>query len=218
MRKKLFYIGIMGVVVFMRNVQADTFTSDIPQPFPQFNQPGNPSYHSADIVYPGTATIKAGDFQFTPTSVSSIQGNEVDTLSTHFVGFLDAFGSNTAFSLDGITQVTVMGRSSASPLGSFLTQITSMDLTGVAGGHTIELKLDPTASSTGISTISPNGTGQFNISSFFDVVIDLSIDGAPLTPPSSGTNTNLATAVPEPSTFILMGMGFLGLIRSRNNA
>jgi hypothetical protein len=108
--------------------------------------------------------------------------------------------------LSGTVDFTVSGRTNNSELGTFATQLTALDLTGSGGGHSFELMLDPTKTSTGQTTISPSG-GDFRVSSFFDVFVELSIDGGTPVPDVASRHITLES-VPEPGT---AGLAFLGL-------
>jgi PEP-CTERM motif len=73
------------------------------------------------------------------------------------------------------------------------------------------LRESPTESSTGVTTLTSLGGGQYQIDSFFDIFTELSLDGG-------NTWTPAVAQVPEPSTFVLMtlaGLSALFLRRRR---
>ena len=93
-------------------------------------------------------------------------------------------------------------------LGTFSTQMLSMDLTGTVGGHSVEIMLDPSIPTTGQATIAANGGGEFRISSFFDVFTELSLDHGPFTP-QTNPPTHVTLQTPEPVAGTIW-MAFLG--------
>jgi hypothetical protein len=100
-----------------------------------------------------------------------------------------------------------------SQTGVFATEITSLLLSAPDFGGLL-LRESPTLPSTGQTTITPIGGGMFHIESFFDVFTELSLDGgATWSPDTSGpAHIVLTSAVPEPSTMALAGIGALGLL------
>ena len=75
------------------------------------------------------------------------------------------------------------------------------------------LRESPTQQSTGQTNVDDIGGGVFRISSFFDVFTELSIDGGDTWLPATGTVTLGST--PEPSTFVLLGLGGAMLVLRR---
>jgi hypothetical protein len=99
------------------------------------------------------------------------------------------------------------------------TQMTELDI-NLGGGDLI--RIDPTTPSTGQTTITDLGGGNFQIQSFFDIFTDLSLDGGNTWYPSSGGNgpgggalmtlqEPTTATTPEPGTFLGLGTGLLGL-------
>lgn len=108
-------------------------------------------------------------------------------------------------SLAGPIGILYAGRSSDSQLGTFMSSLTELDLTGMFNGHTIEVMLGmPT--SMGPTTITPVGS-DFRVSSFFDVFAEISIDHGQF---MAGPERTF-TLTPEPGTISLMGLGLAGL-------
>jgi hypothetical protein len=60
-----------------------------------------------------------------------------------------------------------------------------MDLTGLPGG--LMIRESPSLASSGQTTITDLGGGQFKIDSFFDVFTELSLDGGQSWHPSNGS-------------------------------
>jgi hypothetical protein len=66
------------------------------------------------------------------------------------------------------------------------------------------LRESPTLQSTGITTLTSLGGGQYEIGSFFDVFTELSLDGG-------ATWAQAEFAVPEPVALTLAGWAAIGL-------
>ena len=98
-------------------------------------------------------------------------------------------------------------------LGSWITVLTAMSLTGTFMGHTLDAVLDPDPSdkSSSLTSIVASGGSQreFLINSFFDVFVDITLEGTGLT---TGRGPILVTAgVPEPASLALLGFPLLAL-------
>jgi hypothetical protein len=91
------------------------------------------------------------------------------------------------------SQMMEMDLSATGPLDSIL-------------GDTVELRVDPSqptttcAGNTGCTTITPTSGPMFQITSFFDVFTDLSLDGGSTWTPASPTSTEFDLVAPEPGT------------------
>jgi len=99
----------------------------------------------------------------------------------------------------------------ASSLGTFNTEMLQLDL-NLGGGMLI--RESPTIASTGSTTISDAGGGLFRIDSFFDIFVELSIDGGQSWIPSTASSRE--SVVPEPSSLLLAGAGLASLLRTRS--
>jgi hypothetical protein len=129
-----------------------------------------------------------------------------------FTSFFDVF---TEVSIDGgpfvpgTGAVTIQG---AGAPDTYFTQMTELNLSV----GTALIRVDPITPSTGTTTITNLGAGGFQISSFFDVFTDLSLDGGTTWTPSSGqTVVELTESTPEPSTAWLLGGGILAAVGRR---
>jgi hypothetical protein len=117
--------------------------------------------------------------------------------------------------LTGTVDMTVFGRTSNSETGPFTTDITGLDLTGMLtlppanplNGQVLDVTLDTTQTSSGTTTITRHEQ-QFRIDSFFDIFVDASVPSLGLSSPPIGISV---AAVPEPSTWAMLLIGFAGL-------
>jgi len=121
------------------------------------------------------------------------------------------------FDMTGTIEELVAGRTSATELGSWSTPLLTADFTGTLMGHTVSLGLDPMQTSGGTTSIEPAGGGidGFNITSFFDVFVELSIDTVPPLETTRGPLTLTLGAIPEPATAALLGLPLAGLLAIR---
>jgi len=122
--------------------------------------------------------------------------------------------------LSGTLEEEVIGRTSPTELGIWSTKLLALSLSGPALGHTLMVTLDPAVLSTGFSSIVPDSgqANRFRIDSFFDVFVELTLDGpTPLTAKRGPLHLSL---VPEPSTWLLLigGVAGLGFVRRRQHA
>jgi PEP-CTERM motif len=180
----------------------------------------SPSLPLLDVPY--TSPTGAGCFPlagvcvtpgaFTMTSATSVfdsLGQEIDAQAV-YDGTLTALigGAFIAtIELTGTVDQRVEGRVSDTELGSFKTDVTGLDMSGAVLGGTLMMGLNPLTPSTGMTSIVALNRG-FEINSFFDVFVELSLEGFPVTPLPKIT---LVAGVPEPSTWAMMLIGFAGL-------
>jgi PEP-CTERM motif len=157
-----------------------------------------------------SSTFVPGDGLLLPAVQDAVADATYDATLTPIVGST-IVGS---VSLKGVVDEQIKGRTSDTETGSFATDITGLSLSGklmLSGGGpldgaTLMVTLGESPS-TGTTTITADGS-VFKIDSFFDVFIDVSL-------PSAGLSTSVGpiplVAVPEPSTWALMLLGFVGL-------
>lgn len=117
------------------------------------------------------------------------------------------------FELQGPVETHVFDKDPTDTTGSWDTEMVSMSLSGNVGGNPVLIQESPTLPSTGHTTVTDIGGGQFRIDSFFDVFTELSLDNGTTWIPSSGsTHVVLTPQVPEPTSIVLLGLGVLGLL------
>ncbi len=117
--------------------------------------------------------------------------------------------------LEGPVDTNAYGRTAPGQTGNFPVEMTAMMLTGTLGPFTVQIRESPTLPSLGQTSIQPAGGGMYVIDSFFDVFTELSINGGPWIPndapssfgPPGSTHVDL---VPEPGSFVLAALAFIG--------
>jgi hypothetical protein len=156
---------------------------------------------------------------FQDTSDMVVTGNEVVTANATFAAeiFQNSGGSPGAdlgpISITGTMSFIYFGRTLATPLGTFNAQITDFDFNGMFNGHPFEFKQNPGMASTGQTTVNQvPGSGLYQISSFFDVFTELSLDGGAFVPGPERDST-ATSALPEPGSAGLAALGLLGLAK-----
>jgi hypothetical protein len=166
-------------------------------------------------VTPGIFTLTSATSTFSLPAIQDVEG-----LAT-YTGSLTTLPPNSvplgSFTLSGSVDFQVLGRGSDSQTGSWATEITSLSLTGqLLQFGTLKAILDPKHQSTGSTTITAldNG-GRFQITSFFDVFMEVTLSDRPHSqPPLTTTIPGIlveAVAVPEPAPWAMMLLGFAGL-------
>ena len=117
--------------------------------------------------------------------------------------------------LIGTIDMQILGRSFSTATGSWTVDLLGLDLEGSAFGHSLTLQLDSGSPSTGTTAIaSIPDTGQFLITSFFDVFFDLTLDtNTPLHATSEGQLQ--LVSVPEPASGALLAGAALMMAAAR---
>ena len=169
-----------------------------------------------------TACVNPGPFVQTSIVSDVFSGGNQEIIAnvTYDATLTPIMGSTIIGSvvLTGTVDETVIGRTSNTETGSFTVDITGLTLSGSLSlpsepsldGRTLTVGLDSSDTSSGTTTIAPDGPA-FRINSFFDVFADISLDLTPLPSPSTSVGPILLVAVPEPSTWAMMLLGFAGL-------
>jgi hypothetical protein len=124
--------------------------------------------------------------------------------------------------LTGTAEQLVIGRTSPTETGSWNTELVSLSLSGSVLGFPVTVGLDPANPSVGETSITPIGPNQFRINSFFDVFVEITVDGTtPLTTTLGPIHAEAVQAVPEPSSIAAIAIALpimLALYRRRGSA
>jgi hypothetical protein len=147
-------------------------------------------------------------------------GDETSDFDSTFEGIFDDGSGPQLIILTGPVTTVARGKGGATT-GSWDTEMLSMSLSGDVGGVSIEIRESPQLQSPGATSVADNGDGTFNIDSFFDVFIELSIDGGPFQPQTNEAGRISLWLLPEPGSLLMLiaGVPFLcGLARRRQQA
>ena len=173
-----------------------------------------------NLLPPKGACVVGGNLSNFTQRVSTLtaDGQEVDAMASFTANLYDFTGGVKGgllgpLSLTGPVGFLYMGRSSETELGTFSTTMTELMLTGSFNGIPVIIKGDLNKTM-GTTTISAAGH-DFKVDSFFDVFVEVSINGGPFVP--GPRRPFVLTATPEPGTFVLgaLGIGVLGLAMRR---
>lgn len=192
--------------------------ADVIQPAPSL-PPTAGSYTPGTICVPlgpGVCVVGASLGNFTGTTlIFGSGGQAIDstvTLSANV--YTDSGGSPGTFLahlvLEGGIGILYAGRTSDTELGTFTSTLTELDLTGTFHGpttHTIAVMLNPLMTSSGQTTVAPSGS-DFRIHSFFDVFVELSLDGGPFV---AGPPRTVTLVSPEPGSASMLALGLIGV-------
>jgi hypothetical protein len=152
-------------------------------------------------------------------------GDQMVTTDAVFTGmvYTDNMGMPGTFlgnlDLDGFVDFTFFGRNQATPVNTptdpfFASQITDFMFSGTFQGPQMSapfvIEQNPTMSSLGQTSIVELSRGMFDVSSFFDVFAQVSIDNGPFVAgPSRMTTLN---PIPEPGSGVLAAAILAGLL------
>jgi hypothetical protein len=120
-------------------------------------------------------------FRNVVTNTDPRTGDETEDFDSTLTGIFDDGSGPQLVELTGPVQTVVRGKGGATT-GSWDTEIVSMSLSGDVGGVSIEIRESPSKKSPGETKIKDNGDGTFQVDSFFDVFVELSVDGGPFQP------------------------------------
>jgi hypothetical protein len=204
-------VALALTIAGSHQAKADGITTFNPGLPPQDAIGGQAAYMTAAQVhadYPGIEINRAEHTGF--NSITLIQGatgpggtGEEENFQSVLNGLVSVGGSpGMPFTLTGPVSVIAYGRTSDSELGTFNTQMLSMDLTGSVGGHSVEVMLDPNQSTLGQTTIAASGN-MFHITSFFDIFTEISLDQGAFVPQTNGPTVVTLGTIPEPSTLVM---------------
>jgi len=158
-----------------------------------------------------TEDVTVSGFNITTTTEQS--GNELVTVDANYSAgvFTDNGGLPGLFIgqlvLSGTVNFTFVGRDPGiDPLGTFTTELTAFDFTGILNGQSFEVKQNPGSASIGSTTILEATFVppiEYNVSSSLEVFGEYSVNGSPFTAAPGQTTT--LTTVPEPISGLLEG-------------
>ena len=153
---------------------------------------------------PGMLTITSSSSTF------SSAGQEIAANVTFSVPVTNLMGTPIGtFTLTGMMDLGLDGRTTPDQTGTWSTDIDSLDLTGTLDGKPAVIGLDTSNPSGGSTSILPAVQDQgFNITSFFDVFVDLQL-GPLMT--ERGPLPGTLVSAPEPATWALLGLPLMGL-------
>ena len=172
--------------------------------------------------YPNCANIDLNNIfhSFFTNIVRTPSGpNEIENFNSIATGMVSVGGGMfMSIMLAGPVQTTVFGKV-GNVTGTFSTEMTMLNLSG--GG--VMIRESPTLTSTGQTTITDVGGGNFQIHSFFDIFTELSLDNGQTWIPSQGsTHVDLVnTSEPFSGALTLAGLaavGLLGRLRRRRRS
>jgi hypothetical protein len=186
---------------------------------------------------PYTSLVGAGCFPVAAVCISaasleltSVVVSEFTATGQHIVTTAEYVGQLTttegtpigAVNLSGILEQEVLGRTFATQLGSWTTNLVALSLTGPVLGATLTVGLDPAHLSSGVSSVLPVlGDDQlFRIDSFFDVFVQADLNSVPPLHTTRGPLRFEArpTAVPEPASSTLLALGAAMFLARRRRA
>jgi hypothetical protein len=216
-RSAIVVAGLAIAGALTGSAQADVITTSATLPLigvPYTSPSGAGCFTLAGVcVTPGTFV------QTLPVSSMISMGNQLIVTGATYDASLTTVGGTVpigSVALTGTVDETVFGRTSLTETGTFPTELTGLSLMGILtfvnpsnplNGDTVVATLGSTTS-TGSTTITSLQRQEFRISSFFDVFIDVSIPGTIF---SKSVGPILVVAVPEPSTWAMLLVGFAGL-------
>jgi hypothetical protein len=165
-------------------------------------------------VLPGPTTLELFNilhFGFVDIVVTTVGNNEFETFNSTLAGSFSVNGSTPLpFTLTGSVEVEAFGKAGMTT-GTFATQMLSLDMTGTILGNSVTVMLNPASPTVGSTTITEMSSGpppMYNITSFFDVFTEISLNGGTFVP-STNPETVVLGSIPEPSSWILLGMAGL---------
>ena len=136
-------------------------------------------------------------FQNVSVTVDPVTGDETESFDSTVEGIFDDGSGPQRVELTGPVSILTRGKGGATT-GSWDTEIVSMSLSGDVGGVSIEIRESPSLPSPGETSVLDNGDGTFQIDSFFDVFVELSVAGGPFQPQTNeASRMDLQRATPR---------------------
>jgi hypothetical protein len=168
-------------------------------------------------LYGGTMSVVLQNViqeNFTNIQYSSISGGTRETFDSSVMGMVSLNGGTPVpVTLTGSSVVDILNNYRQDDTGTFATTMIQLNLSGVTGVYPLNIRVDPNKTSTGQTTITDIGGGEYKIDSFFDIFTEISFDyGNSWTPATSSTHVDL---MPEPASLGMLSLGALLLLRRR---
>ena len=125
-------------------------------------------------------------FRNVQRTIDPLTGDETEVFESTLEGHASIDGGPAEpVSLSGPVKVITRGKGGQAT-GSWDTEMLSMELTGTVDTVLVEIRESPGLLSVGRTTVRDNGDGTIVIDSFFDVFIELSLDGGQFQPQTNG--------------------------------
>jgi len=215
MRTSSRVVTIIGVftVALSAPLNAQVITSD--PSLPVLYPPGyyaNLAGVGPSFVGSGLTIVLAND-EHRALSVDSrtpVGPDEVELFQSTFLAQVSVNGSPFQPSTGSGPVQTVVHGKIGNTTGLFSTEMLSMSLSGSSPFGPFMIRESPTLASTGQTSISDLGGGNYLITSFFDIFTELSVDGGATWIPATGSVRMNLEQVPEPSSAALLVLGLLG--------
>jgi hypothetical protein len=145
-------------------------------------------------------------FENVASSTDSGTGDETETFDSTVEGTFDDGSGPLPVTLTGPVETVARGKGGATT-GSWDTEIVSMSLSGDVGGVSLEIRESPIKPAPGEMHILDIGGGKYQIDSFFDVFVELSVDGGPFQPQTNEATRMELEPVPEPGGLLMLLAG-----------
>ncbi|MCX6290620.1 MAG: IPTL-CTERM sorting domain-containing protein [Bacteroidetes bacterium] len=196
------------------------FTTPVPDTginVPNNLLPPNPT-STGPIIYIGVSIFDGGNIHltdavlknFSPGTPLPSSGSSTIVLSCDFTGTYSDGGTSVPVACQANVRMKVDFSSSSGPTKVYDTEMLQLDLYGGTLPSGVTLRESPTLVSHGQTVITDIGSGQFRMSSFFDVFTELSTDNGNSWQPASGPPSRIA--IRQSSTASIPALSEWGLI------
>ncbi len=182
------------------SLRVDAFNAGVIAAGPEL-PPGDGIYRSgpnAFAEFPGPRHIILEDLRHQPLEVVERRAagpNELQVIDASLTAIAQIDGAMVPVELQGSVERIVFNKVGRET-GSFDTEIVSMSLTGDLNGLPVTLQESPSQSSAGKTIVTDRG-GSFHVDSFFDIFVELSVDGSQFTPATRAVQLDLEVLRPE---------------------